>query len=142
MTSTRLVGGDTMNLWIDIPARAAGNAEGLGFLLISTAARISRRATSNAPPPKSWRWDRKSSSCAANTAPSVHPIHSVAPAAFFNRCSIPPARAIAGGFMGYLASRIDAITPPASGWVVPRVIHGSVMGSFCCEQFGWTGSAR
>ena len=33
----------------------------------------------------------------------------------------------AGGFMGYLASRNK---------LARAVIYGSVMGSFCCEQFG------
>ena len=44
----------------------------------------------------------------------------------------------AGGFIGYLASQgVD----PRNGDIEPRllrnaVIYGSVMGSFCCEQFG------
>jgi sugar/nucleoside kinase (ribokinase family) len=44
----------------------------------------------------------------------------------------------AGGFIGYLASQgVD----PRNGDIDPRllrnaVIYGSVMGSFCCEQFG------
>jgi sugar/nucleoside kinase (ribokinase family) len=44
----------------------------------------------------------------------------------------------AGGFMGYLASRnIDLKDPGADHLELHRaVIYGSVMGSFCCEQFG------
>jgi sugar/nucleoside kinase (ribokinase family) len=44
----------------------------------------------------------------------------------------------AGGFMGYLASR--QIDPADSGAdhreLLRAVIYGSVMGSFCCENFG------
>lgn len=44
----------------------------------------------------------------------------------------------AGGFMGYLCSRnIDLSDPGADHRELHRaVIYGSVMGSFCCEQFG------
>ncbi len=44
----------------------------------------------------------------------------------------------AGGFMGYLASRnIDLSSANAETVELARaVIYGSVMGSFCCEQFG------
>ncbi len=44
----------------------------------------------------------------------------------------------AGGFMGYLSSRnLDLTDPGADHRELHRaVIYGSVMGSFCCEQFG------
>jgi len=44
----------------------------------------------------------------------------------------------AGGFMGYLAGRnIDLSDPATDAKELSRaVIYGSVMGSFCCEQFG------
>ncbi len=44
----------------------------------------------------------------------------------------------AGGFMGYLASRsVDLADPGADHRDLHRaVVYGSVMGSFCCEKFG------
>ncbi|MEZ5353514.1 MAG: PfkB family carbohydrate kinase [Bryobacteraceae bacterium] len=44
----------------------------------------------------------------------------------------------AGGFMGYLSSRnLDLTDPGADHRELHRaVIYGSVMGSFCCENFG------
>lgn len=44
----------------------------------------------------------------------------------------------AGGFMGYLAQQgFDPKSPNIERTVLSRaVIYGSVMGSFCCEQFG------
>ncbi len=44
----------------------------------------------------------------------------------------------AGGFIGYLAGRgIDASIGDVDFAELRRaVIYGSVMGSFCCEQFG------
>ena len=44
----------------------------------------------------------------------------------------------AGGFMGYLASRQMDLSDPAADHreLLRAVIHGSVMGSFCCEKFG------
>ncbi len=48
--------------------------------------------------------------------------------------------AFAGGFMGYLASRGHGSTNRASKADLRRaMIYGSVMGSFCCEQFGVNG---
>lgn len=51
--------------------------------------------------------------------------------------------AFAGGFMGYLASRGFRGTEQAR-WADLRkaVVYGSVMGSFCCEEFGVNGLAR
>jgi sugar/nucleoside kinase (ribokinase family) len=44
----------------------------------------------------------------------------------------------AGGFIGYLASRgVQAVNGELDFAELRRaVIYGSVMGSFCCEQFG------
>ena len=44
----------------------------------------------------------------------------------------------AGGFMGYLAGRGVALDGAEIDFAELRraVIYGSVMGSFCCEQFG------
>jgi sugar/nucleoside kinase (ribokinase family) len=44
----------------------------------------------------------------------------------------------AGGFMGYLSSRnVDLRAPDADPRELSRaVVYGSVMGSFCCENFG------
>jgi sugar/nucleoside kinase (ribokinase family) len=39
----------------------------------------------------------------------------------------------AGGFIGYLASRGGAASPQD---LARAVVYGSVMGSFCCEEFG------
>jgi sugar/nucleoside kinase (ribokinase family) len=44
----------------------------------------------------------------------------------------------AGGFMGYLAGRGVALDGAEIDFAELRraVIYGSIMGSFCCEQFG------
>ena len=43
----------------------------------------------------------------------------------------------AGGFMGYLAAEgINCIRDATSEQLHKAMIYGSVMGSFCCEQFG------
>jgi sugar/nucleoside kinase (ribokinase family) len=44
----------------------------------------------------------------------------------------------AGGFMGYLAGEgVDPAQTPLDALTLGRaVVYGSVMGSFCCEQFG------
>lgn len=48
--------------------------------------------------------------------------------------------AFAGGFMGYLASRVPGESSRVHGADLRRaMIYGSVMGSFCCEGFGVDG---
>ena len=43
----------------------------------------------------------------------------------------------AGGFMGYLAEQgIENIDEASHSHLRKAMIYGSVMGSFCCEQFG------
>lgn len=42
----------------------------------------------------------------------------------------------AGGFIGYLASRDASATTAGPEELAQAVVYGSVMGSFCCEEFG------
>jgi len=44
--------------------------------------------------------------------------------------------AFAGGFLGYLASRIAAAGDLTSADYRRALIHGNIMGSFACEEFG------
>ncbi|MGO8951465.1 MAG: PfkB family carbohydrate kinase, partial [Ktedonobacterales bacterium] len=44
--------------------------------------------------------------------------------------------AFAGGFLGHLASCIRARGSVTNGDYKRSLIHGNIMGSFCCEEFG------
>ncbi len=126
---------------------AARNPEGLGLPADQrqrSAAALGRDTTCDAPPRRSWTWGRtRWSSSAASTAPccSARDRYFMVPGYLLEDVFDPTGAGdcFAGGFIGYLAEQ------RRSTWRAARsirrqlrraVIYGSVMGSFCCEQFG------
>jgi len=146
MKQTRLAGGDTMNYWIqDYREELLATLKGWDFLLIndSEARMLSGEANLK-------HAARKIMAMGPNTlvikrgeygAMLFHNNqHFVAPGYLLDRVCDPTGAGdcFAGGFLGYLAE--SGIAP--GGGNIDRaalaraVIFGSVMGSFCCEQFG------
>ncbi|MCC6291917.1 MAG: sugar kinase [Bryobacterales bacterium] len=146
MKQASLVGGDTMNLWIDI-ARAAllETLKGWDFLLINDGEARMLSGETNL---------KRAAAKILEMGPKILVIkrgeygavlftphfHFMAPGYLLDRVFDPTGAGdcFAGGFMGYLASLgLDAAAAATRKQELSRaVISGSVMGSFCCEQFG------
>ncbi|MBI5281812.1 MAG: sugar kinase [Candidatus Solibacter usitatus] len=144
MPELRLVGGDTMNYWInDFRAELLETLKGWSFLLINDS-------------------EAKMLSGESNLKRAAEKIRALGPkilvikrgeygATLFHEggyFSVPgfileklkdPTGAgdcFAGGFTGYLASRGVGVDDATHEDMARAVVYGSVMGSFCCEEFG------
>jgi sugar/nucleoside kinase (ribokinase family) len=146
MNGARLVGGDTMNYWI------SGSRDELlatiaewDFLLINDSEARMLSGRSNL---------KEAAKAILELGPSTliikrgeygaqlfrRDMYFYAPGYLLDRVVDPTGAGdcFAGGFMGYLASRnMDLSAEDADIKELSRaVIYGSVMGSFCCENFG------
>ncbi|MGC4053213.1 MAG: PfkB family carbohydrate kinase [Paludibaculum sp.] len=144
MTNLSLVGGDTMNFWInDFRGELLETLKGWNFLLINDGEAKLLSGESNL---------KKAAAKVRALGPKLLVIkRGEYGATLFHEngfFSVPgyllhglkdPTGAgdcFAGGFIGYLASR-GVNTETASHQDLARaVVYGSVMGSFCCEEFG------
>lgn len=148
MSNVKLVGGDTMNLWINIKrAELEQTLKGVDILLIndteakmlagdSSLARAARKVLALGPKAlviKHGEYGATIFFCeGAFGLEAQHPFR--APALPIDEVHDPTGAgdAFAGGFMGYLASQPE-ITP----LVLKRAMfYGGVMGSFTVEKFG------
>ena len=151
MNGVKLVGGDTMNFWIqDFRAQLLETIREWDFLLVNDSEARLLSGQSNLK-------------AAASTIMAMGPKTVIikrgeygallffrdhhgkvrwftAPGYLLDQVFDPTGAGdcFAGGFMGYLASRgVDLADPGADHRELNRaVIYGSVMGSFCCEKFG------
>ena len=145
MARARLVGGDTMNFWISGSADALREAiRGWDFILINDG-------------------EARQLSGEYNLRRAAEKIHQMGPhtvvikrgeygailfrpegyfiaPGFLLETLFDPTGAgdsFAGGFMGYLAEQgVEDISAASHRQLRKAMIYGSVMGSFCCEQFG------
>lgn len=145
MTAPRLVGGDTMNYWInDFRGELLETLKGWDLLLINDSEARQLSGESNL---------KRAAAAIRAMGPRILVIkRGEYGAALFHDdgyFSVPgylldtltdPTGAgdcFAGGFTGYLASRgagLEYGTPARE--LARAVVYGSVMGSFCCEAFG------
>jgi sugar/nucleoside kinase (ribokinase family) len=146
MASPRLVGGDTMNYWINgFRAELLETLKGWDFLLINDSEARLLSGEQNL-----LRAARK----ILDMGPSTLVIkrgeygamlfragsYFIVPGYLLEEVYDPTGAGdcFAGGFVGYLAQcGFDLRDPAVDRRVLHRaVIYGSVLGSFCCEQFG------
>ena len=146
MTGVKFSGGDTMNYWInDFRAELLETLKSWDFLLIndSEARLLSgvdnlQRAAAKIHGLGPRTLVIKRGEYGAVLFHAGH--HFMAPGYLLERVFDPTGAGdcFAGGFMGYLAAR--GIRPKDGHMDMAElrkaVIYGSVMGSFCCEQFG------
>ena len=146
MTSTRLVGGDTMNYWInDFREELLQTLKGWDFLLINDSeARLLSGETNL----------KRAAKKILDMGPSTLVIkrgeygamlfredqYFIVPGYLLEEVFDPTGAGdcFAGGFVGALAAcGFDLKSPNVDRKDLARaVIYGSVMGSFCCEKFG------
>ena len=146
MSRLKLTGGDTMNYWIqDFRGELLETLEQWDFLLINDSEARLLSGERNL---------RRAAASILEMGPHTlvikrgeygailfrRDMHFVVPG-YLLETLIDPTGAgdcFAGGFMGYLAGR--GIGAPQSDTDIAElrraVVYGSVMGSFCCEQFG------
>ena len=146
MDGVRLAGGDTMNYWInDFRAELLETLKGWDFLLINDGEARLLSGESNL---------RRAAAKAQAMGPRTLVVKRgeygavlfrgerqfMAPGYLLENVFDPTGAGdcFAGGFMGYLAGRGVAAGGAEIDFAELRraVIYGSVMGSFCCEQFG------
>jgi sugar/nucleoside kinase (ribokinase family) len=146
MAAPRLVGGDTMNYWIENRREALLEAlRGWSVLLVNDSEARLLSGERNL---------RRAAEAIRRLGPSVVVIKRgehgallfsdggpfLAPAYLLEEVRDPTGAGdcFAGGFFGYLAERgLDPAQGPLEAGELRRaVIYGSVLGSFCCEQFG------
>ncbi len=146
MNAPRLVGGDTMNYWIrDYREPLLETLREWDFLLINDSEARMLSGEYNL---------RRAAAKIVEMGPRMLVVkrgeygailfadgcHFIAPAYLLEDVFDPTGAgdSFAGGFIGYLAQRgIDPGNGPVDIRDLRRaVIYGSVMGSFCCEQFG------
>jgi sugar/nucleoside kinase (ribokinase family) len=146
MTNPRLTGGDTMNYWIDgFRGELLETLKGWDFLLINDSEARSLSGESNL---------KRAARKILDLGPSTLVIkrgeygamlfrgdsYFVVPGYLLEEVFDPTGAGdcFAGGFVGYLAQcGFDLRDPNLDSKILHRaVIHGSVMGSFCCEKFG------
>ena len=146
MNGVRLVGGDTMNYWInDYRPELLQTIREWDFLLINDSEARLLSGHSNL---------RKAASAILDMGPNTLVIkrgeygallfrrdaHFMVPGYLLEEVFDPTGAGdcFAGGFVGYLAGRgIDLAAGHIDSKELGRaVIYGSVMGSFCCEKFG------
>ena len=140
VTGLKLTGGDTMNYWInDYRGELLETLHDWDFLLINDSEARLLSGQQNL---------RRAADCILRMGPRVLVIkrgeygavlfhegkHFIAPGYLLEDVFDPTGAgdSFAGGFIGYLAQRREL-----NGDALRRaVIYGSVMGSYCCEQFG------
>ena len=146
MKKVRLAGGDTMNFWIkDFREELLATIRSWDFLLINDAEARMLSGQDNL---------RKAASAILDMGPHTLVIkrgeygailfrknsYFIVPGYLLERVFDPTGAGdcFAGGFIGYLAQQgFDLEGDHVSRGELSRaVIYGSVMGSFCCEQFG------
>ncbi|MDX2154799.1 MAG: PfkB family carbohydrate kinase [Bryobacteraceae bacterium] len=151
MANPRLVGGDTMNYWIqDYRAELLETLKGWHFLLINDSEARMLSGETNL---------RRAADAILRMGPNTVVIKRgeygallfrrrpdggqnlfMVPGYLLEQVFDPTGAGdcFAGGFVGYLASRnLDLADPNLDCRELGRaVIYGSVMGSFCCETFG------
>jgi sugar/nucleoside kinase (ribokinase family) len=145
MSEPRFVGGDTMNFWIEgTPNELAETIREWDFLLINDSEARQLSGEHNL---------RKAARKILDMGPQTLVIkrgeygailfrpdgYFVAPGFLLEDVFDPTGAgdSFAGGFMGYLAEQGVSELDQASHQHLRRaMIYGSVMGSFCCEQFG------
>jgi sugar/nucleoside kinase (ribokinase family) len=146
MPGAKLAGGDTMNLWIaNTRDELLATIREWDFLLIndSEAAQLSgernlRRAAAKilGMGPRTLVIKRGEYGAVLFQGDD----HFIAPGYLLENVFDPTGAGdcFAGGFIGYLAGRGVSPTAGQVDFAELRraVIHGSVMGSFCCERFG------
>jgi sugar/nucleoside kinase (ribokinase family) len=144
MQSPRLIGGDTMNLWIDIKRPDLEQMlKGLHVLVINDAearqlsgewnlAKAARAIRSMGPPTVVI----KRGDNGASVYEEGHIF--IAPALPLEDVHDPTGAgdSFAGGFMGYLAAHGDSGELSNVNHIRRAIIYGSVMGSFAVERFG------
>lgn len=145
MTAPRLVGGDTMNFWInDFRGELLETLKGWDLLLINDSeARLLSGETNL----------KRAAAAIRAMGPRILVIkrgeygaalfhgdgHFSVPGYLLDTLTDPTGAGdcFAGGFAGYLASRGFSLEGDAPVRELARaVVYGSVMGSFCCEAFG------
>lgn len=145
MKAPRFVGGDTMNFWIEgTPKELAETIREWDFLLINDSEARQLSGEHNL---------RRAARKILEMGPQTLVIkrgeygailfrpdgYFVAPGFLLEEVFDPTGAgdSFAGGFMGYLAEQGVSQLDQASRQHLRRaMIYGSVMGSFCCEQFG------
>jgi sugar/nucleoside kinase (ribokinase family) len=145
MKAPRFVGGDTMNFWIEgTPNELAETIREWDFLLINDSEARQLSGEHNL---------RKAARRILEMGPQTLVIkrgeygailfrpdgYFIAPGFLLEEVFDPTGAgdSFAGGFMGYLAEQGVSELDQASHQHLRRaMIYGSVMGSFCCEQFG------
>lgn len=144
MPATRLTGGDTMNFWInDFRAELLETLKGWNFLLINDSEARLLSGESNL---------KKAAAKIRALGPQIlvikrgefgatlfHENGSFAVPGYLLDSLKDPTGAgdcFAGGFIGYLASREVSVDSASAIDLGRAVVYGSVMGSFCCEEFG------
>jgi sugar/nucleoside kinase (ribokinase family) len=146
MTNAPLTGGDTMNYWIkDFRPALLGTLKQWDFLLIndSEARQLSgehnlRRAAAKIMEMGPRTLVIKRGEYGATLFRGSE--HFMVPGYLLDDVFDPTGAGdcFAGGFIGYLAGRGASPSTDGLDFAELRraVIHGSVMGSFCCEKFG------
>lgn len=144
MPAARLTGGDTMNFWInDFRAELLETLKGWNFLLINDSEARLLSGESNL---------KKAAAKIRALGPQIlvikrgefgatlfHENGSFAVPGYLLDSLKDPTGAgdcFAGGFIGYLASREVSVDSASAIDLGRAVVYGSVMGSFCCEEFG------
>ena len=146
MSRLRLAGGDTMNYWIsDYRDELVATLREWDFLLINDSEARMLSGQSNL---------LRAADAILDMGPSLLVIkrgeygailfrrdgYFVAPGYLLHQVFDPTGAgdSFAGGFIGYLAGRgYNPADPSADPAELRRaVVYGSVMGSYCCEQFG------
>lgn len=146
MNAPKLVGGDTMNFWIDgFRAQLLSTIKQWDFLLINDSEARSLSGESNL---------KRAADKIRGMGPRMLVIKRgefgatlfhdggffSVPGYLLDKLSDPTGAGdcFAGGFIGYLASQgvshAGGVSEPRT--LARAVVYGSVMGSFCCEQFG------
>ena len=145
MANARFTGGDTMNFWIEGEADSLAAAiKEWGFILINDSEARQLSGEYNL---------RRAAEKIHEMGPHTVVIkrgeygailfrpegYFIAPGFLLESVYDPTGAgdSFAGGFMGYLAEQgIDDIGFASHQHLRKAMIYGSVMGSFCCEQFG------
>ncbi len=144
MNGLRLVGGDTMNYWInDFRAELLNTLKGWNFLLIndSEAKMLSGESNLQAAAARIRALGPKILVIKRGEygATLFHDAgHFSVPGYLLTSLKDPTGAGdcFAGGFIGYLASRGVTVDSAPATDLARAVVYGSVMGSFCCEEFG------
>ncbi len=144
MESLRLVGGDTMNFWInDFRSELLETLKGWDFLLINDSEARLLSGESNL---------KRAAQKVRALGPEILVVKRgeygatlfhdggcfSLPGYLLDTLKDPTGAGdcFAGGFIGYLASRGVAAGAAPAAELARAVVYGSVMGSFCCEEFG------